>query len=142
MDKLTTDLFRLICTSDLIIRTFWPLTFVSIDRLFFREFLSPTARDPVNVDCHVAESVRQNVETSCDRCCFDVAVVSLHFCSVPLTDFLLYRKCYIIMKRKPGAEHCIQSHKQLPQVAGYLWQVLRPKRWSMKNYWLDGCGFE
>ncbi|KAK2184347.1 hypothetical protein NP493_269g00000 [Ridgeia piscesae] len=40
----------------------------------YDEFLSPTARDPVNVDCHVAESVRQNVETSCDRCCFDVAV--------------------------------------------------------------------
>ena len=56
-----------------------------------REFLSPTARDPVNVDCHVAENVRQNVETSCDRCIFDVAVVSRRFfsCTVVSTVHMI-----------------------------------------------------
>lgn len=40
------------------------------------EFLAPGARDPVNVDCRVAETVRKNIEDSADRFCFDEAEVS------------------------------------------------------------------
>ena len=45
-----------------------------------REYLSPSARDPINVDCKVAETAARKVAEHPDRYCFMEAEVSLLFC--------------------------------------------------------------
>lgn len=40
------------------------------------EFLAQGARDPINVDSRVADTVKQNKQNSPDRYCFDEAEVS------------------------------------------------------------------
>ena len=47
--------------------------------VFSSEFLAPGARDPVNVDCRVAEIVRKNIENTPDRFCFEEAEVSMEY---------------------------------------------------------------
>lgn len=44
---------------------------------FIREYLAAGARDPVNVDSKVAETVRRKLNDNPDRYCFDEAVVSI-----------------------------------------------------------------
>jgi len=44
--------------------------------LTFSEYLAPGARDPVNVDSKVAETVKRKLTQNPDRYCFDEAVVS------------------------------------------------------------------
>lgn len=51
-----------------------PMTRVSCG--IYSEFLAQGARDPVNVDCRVAELVRTKVENNPSRWCFDEAEAS------------------------------------------------------------------
>lgn len=41
----------------------------------YREYLAPGARDPVNVDCKVAETVKRRITQNPDRYCFEEAEV-------------------------------------------------------------------
>jgi len=55
--------------------------FISHMCVYHREYLSPSARDPINVDCKVAETAARKVAEHPDRYCFMEAEVCYLFCS-------------------------------------------------------------
>ena len=62
-----------------------------------REYLSSSARDPINVDCKVAETAKRKVAEHADRYCFTEAEVASSLClSVCLSVYVPLCMCVVI----------------------------------------------